>query len=180
MNFCLRITEVLFHVQKHPWQPQESGTRAAQPTPDPAAKTEPIQSTRTAKTMWRIYLAVMAGGAAGVGARMLISNWIANHFGQAFPWGTLIVNVTGCLIIGVFTGLTGPDGMLMTSPWVRQVVAIGVLGGFTTYSSFSLQTINLLAEGEVLYGMANIGLTLMLCLIGTWSGLALASLIQAK
>jgi CrcB protein len=105
--------------------------------------------------MWRIYLAVMAGGAAGVGARMFLSNWIANHFGQSFPWGTLIVNVTGCLIIGVFTGLTGPDGMVMTSPLTRQVVAIGVLGGFTTYSSFSLQTINLLTEGEVLYALAN-------------------------
>ena len=130
--------------------------------------------------MWRIYLAVMTGGAAGVGARMFISNWIANHFGQSFPWGTLIVNVTGCLIIGVFTGLTGPDGMVMTSPLTRQVVAIGVLGGFTTYSSFSLQTINLLAEGEVLYGMANLVLTLLLCLFGTWSGLALAGVMQPK
>ena len=130
--------------------------------------------------MWRIYLAVMAGGAAGVGARMFLSNWIANHFGQAFPWGTLIVNVTGCLIIGLFTGLTGPDGMVMTSPLTRQVVAIGVLGGFTTYSSFSLQTINLLTEGEVLYALANVVLTLLLCLIGTWSGLILASLMQSK
>jgi CrcB protein len=130
--------------------------------------------------MWRIYLAVMAGGAAGVGARMFLSNWIANHFGQSFPWGTLIVNVTGCLIIGVFTGLTGPDGMVMTSPLTRQVVAIGVLGGFTTYSSFSLQTINLLTEGEVLYALANIILTLLLCLVGTWSGLILANLLQSK
>ena len=130
--------------------------------------------------MWRIYLAVMAGGAAGVGARMFLSNWIANHFGQAFPWGTLIVNVTGCLIIGLFTGLTGPDGMVMTSPLTRQVVAIGVLGGFTTYSSFSLQTINLLTEGEVLYALTNVVLTLLLCLIGTWSGLILASLMQSK
>ena len=130
--------------------------------------------------MWRIYLAVMTGGAAGVGLRMFLSNWIANHFGQSFPWGTLIVNVAGCLIIGVFTGLTGPDGVVMTSPLTRQVVAIGVLGGFTTFSSFSLQSINLLAEGEVLYAMANIFLTLLLCLFGTWSGLALASVMQPK
>lgn len=128
--------------------------------------------------MWKIYLAVMAGGAAGVGLRMFISNWIANHFGQVFPWGTLIVNVAGCFIIGVFTGLTGPDGMVMTSPVARQVVVIGVLGGFTTYSSFSLQSINLLADGEVLYGLANIFLTLLLCLFGTWGGLALAGVIQ--
>jgi len=130
--------------------------------------------------MWRIYLAVMTGGAVGVGARMFLSNWIANHFGQSFPWGTMIVNVVGCLIIGLFTGLTGPDGMVMTSPLVRQVVTIGFLGGFTTYSSFSLQTITLLAEGEVLYALANITFTLLLCLIGTWSGLAIANLIQTR
>lgn len=126
------------------------------------------------------YLAVMAGGAAGVGARMFISNWIAHHFGQAFPWGTLIVNVCGCFIIGLFTGLTGPDGVVMTSPLTRQVVAIGVLGGFTTYSSFSLQSINLLAEGEVLYGLGNIFLTLLFCLAGTWIGLTLAGVMQPK
>ena len=128
--------------------------------------------------MWRTYLAVMAGGAAGVGARMFLSNMIANQFGQAFPWGTVIVNVSGCLVIGAFSGLTGPDSMVMTSPLVRQVVTIGVLGGFTTYSSFSLQTVDLLAKGEVLYGMANITLTLVLCLLGTWGGLALAGLLR--
>jgi len=130
--------------------------------------------------MWRAYLAVMAGGAAGVGARMFLSGWIANHFGEAFPWGTVIVNVSGCFIIGAFSGLTGPDSMWMTSPLVRQVVTIGMLGGFTTYSSFSLQTINLFAAGEVLYGMANIFLTLVLCLLGTWGGLALAGILQTR
>ena len=126
------------------------------------------------------YVAVMAGGAAGVGLRMFISNWSADHFGSAFPWGTLLANVSGCLIIGLFTGLTGPDGVVMTSPMLRQVAAIGVLGWFTTYSSFSLQTIHLLAEGEVLYGLGNIFLTLLLCLGGTWIGLALAGTLQGK
>lgn len=120
----------------------------------------------------------MGGGAAGVGARMFLSNWIANQFGTSFPWGTLIVNVCGCFIIGIFTGLTGPDGAFMTPPLVRQVVAIGVLGGFTTYSSFSLQTINLLTEGEILYAAGNITLTLLLCLVGTWGGLALSQVLQ--
>jgi len=126
------------------------------------------------------YLAVMAGGALGVGARMFLSNAIANSFGQSFPWGTMIVNVSGCIIIGLFTGLTGPDGAFLTSPLVRQVVAIGVLGGFTTYSSFSLQTISLLTDGEVVYGLANIALTLVLCLAGTWGGLLLAGALQPK
>lgn len=127
-----------------------------------------------------VYLAVMAGGAAGVGLRMFISNWIANQFGQTFPWGTFVVNGIGCLIIGVFAGLTGPDGVIMTSPLVRQVITIGVLGGFTTFSSFSLQTINLLGAGEFLYGVANIGLTLVVCLLGTWGGLVLAGWLQSK
>lgn len=126
------------------------------------------------------YLAVMAGGAAGVGLRMLLSNWIANLFGQAFPWGTLAVNVSGCLVIGWFVGITGPDGMVLTSPLTRQVVTIGILGGFTTYSSFSLQTINLLAEGEVLFALGNIVLTLLLCLAGTWAGLAVAGAMQSR
>lgn len=111
---------------------------------------------------------------------MFLSGWIARHFGEAFPWGTVIINVSGCVIIGAFSGLTGPDSMWMTSPLVRQVVTIGMLGGFTTYSSFSLQTINLFAAGEVLYGMANIVVTLVLCLLGTWGGLALAGLLQAR
>jgi CrcB protein len=130
--------------------------------------------------MIKTYLAVMAGGAAGVGLRMFLSNWIANHFGHAFPWGTLLVNVSGCFIIGLFTGLTGPDGVLMATPLTRQVVTIGVLGGFTTYSSFSLQTIHLLAEGELLYGFGNIVLTLLLCLAGTWLGMILVGALQTR
>ena len=130
--------------------------------------------------MFRTYLAVMAGGAAGVGLRMFLSGWIANKFGEAFPWGTLVVNASGCLIIGFFTGITGPDGVLLTSPLTRQVVAIGLLGGFTTYSSFSLQTINLLSEGQTLHGLGNIFLTLLLCLAGTWLGLVLAAILQPK
>ena len=130
--------------------------------------------------MLRTYLAVMAGGAAGVGLRMFLSGWLANKFGEAFPWGTLLVNASGCFVIGLFTGLTGPEGVVLTSPLVRQVVAIGVLGGFTTYSSFSLQTINLLSEGQIFHGLGNIFLTLLLCLGGTWLGLVLAGAIQSK
>lgn len=122
----------------------------------------------------------MAGGAVGVGARFFLSNLIANQFGQAFPWATLIVNVSGCLVIGFFMGVTGPDGAFMTSPLLRQVVAIGILGGYTTFSSFSLQTINLLNEGEIFYAAANVSLNLILCLVGTWLGLLLAGFFPAR
>ena len=129
---------------------------------------------------WQTYLGVMAGGAAGVGARLFLSNYIANQFGQSFPWGTLIVNVSGCFIIGLFSGITGPDGLFMTSPLVRHVVTIGILGGFTTFSAFSLQTISLLADGEFFYGASNIVASLLFCLAGTWLGLAMAGLLQPK
>jgi len=129
---------------------------------------------------WQTYLGVMAGGAAGVGARLFLSNYIANQFGQSFPWGTLIVNVSGCFIIGLFSGITGPDGMFMTSPLVRQIITIGILGGFTTFSAFSLQTISLLADGEFFYGASNIVASLLFCLAGTWLGLAMAGLLQPK
>ena len=129
---------------------------------------------------WQTYLGVMAGGAAGVGARLFLSNYIANQFGQSFPWGTLIVNVSGCFIIGLFSGITGPDGLFMTSPLVRQIITIGILGGFTTFSAFSLQTISLLADGDFFYGASNIVASLLFCLAGTWLGLAMAGLLQPK
>lgn len=129
---------------------------------------------------WQTYLGVMAGGAAGVGARLFLSNYIANQFGQSFPWGTLIVNVSGCFIIGLFSGITGPDGLFMTSPLVRQIITIGILGGFTTFSAFSLQTISLLADGEFFYGASNIVASLLFCLAGTWLGLAMTGLLQPK
>lgn len=126
------------------------------------------------------YLAVMAGGAFGTGLRMFVSNWMANHYGETFPWGTFAVNVAGCFVIGFFSGLTGPDGVILTSPVTRQVVMVGILGGFTTFSSFSLQTIALLAEREWLYAFANVSLSVLLCLLGTWGGLILAGWMQPK
>lgn len=116
----------------------------------------------------------------GVGARFFLSELVAEHLGQDFPWGTLIVNVAGCLIIGLFAGLTGPEGVWPTSPLVRQVVAIGVLGGFTTFSSFSLQTIGLLSNGHLLPAVVNVLLSILVCLTATWLGLLLAGRFQPQ
>ena len=77
-----------------------------------------------------------------------MSTWIAEATHSTFPWGTLAVNVLGSLVIGFFTGLTGPDGPLLVSPVGRAFVTIGILGGFTTFSSFSLQTMLLLQDGQ--------------------------------
>lgn len=125
------------------------------------------------------YAAVMAGGAVGAGLRMLISGGVASYFGEAFPWGTLIVNVSGCFLIGLISGLTGPDSPFLVPPLVRQTLMIGVLGGFTTFSSFSLQTLQLLGDGQWLAATGNVAGSFALCLTGTWLGLALARWLTA-
>ncbi|HEU4678251.1 MAG TPA: CrcB family protein, partial [Terrimicrobiaceae bacterium] len=88
----------------------------------------------------KLYAAVMVGGAIGSALRYAMSSWISEATHSTFPWGTLVVNVIGSFVIGFFTGLTGPDGPLLVSPAARAFVTIGILGGFTTFSSFSLQT----------------------------------------
>ncbi len=130
--------------------------------------------------MWNTYLAVMAGGALGAGARMWMSLSLAERFGETFPVGTLAVNALGCLIIGGFTALTGTDGPFLVPPLVRQFVTIGVLGGFTTFSSFGLQTITLLADGEWLYAVLYVFLSLAICLLFVWVGLMMGSVLASK
>ncbi|MDD5199916.1 MAG: fluoride efflux transporter CrcB [Terrimicrobiaceae bacterium] len=126
------------------------------------------------------YLAVMAGGAIGTALRFALSEWIASRLDHVFPLGTLVVNITGCYVIGLFAGLTGPDGPLLAPPILRQTVMIGVLGGYTTFSSFSLQTLNLAAEGEWLYAGANIVLSVLLCLLGVWLGSITANALTLR
>jgi CrcB protein len=129
----------------------------------------------------QLYLAIAAGGALGTAARYFLSGAVANAFGQTFPWGTLIVNVTGSFVIGFFGGLTGPDGRLLVSGTARQFVMAGICGGYTTFSSFSLQTLNLMNDGEWLYAGGNIAGSVVLCLFFVWLGeTAAAALNQLK
>src|ERR1700739_309163 len=95
-----------------------------------------------------MYLAVALGGALGTVGRYFISGVVANAFGETFPWGTLNINITGSFVIGFFGTLTAPDGRLMVSGTTRQFVMVGLCGGYTTFSSFSLQTLNLMRGGE--------------------------------
>ena len=124
------------------------------------------------------YLAVMAGGAVGSAARLWMSGSLAARFGETFPVGTLAVNIVGCLLIGIFTGLTKPEGVLTVSPVVRQFVSIGVLGGFTTFSSFGIQTFNLINDGEWLYAAGYIAASVIVCLAFVWVGITLASIFS--
>ncbi len=125
------------------------------------------------------YIWIALGGALGTAGRYWLSGVIARSFGETFPWGTLIINVTGSFVIGFFAALTGPDGRLFVSSNARQFVMIGMCGGYTTFSSFSLQTLNLMNNGEWYRAVGNIGGSVALCLIAVWAGAVLAGSINA-
>jgi CrcB protein len=116
------------------------------------------------------YLWIMMGSALGGGARLWLSGFVAHYLGQTFPWGTILVNVTGSFVIGFFAALTEPDGSLLVSPTARQFVMIGLCGGYTTFSSFSLQTLYLARESDWSRAGANIFLSVFLCLLAVWLG----------
>jgi CrcB protein len=129
--------------------------------------------------MW-IALWIFLGGGLGSLARWWASGWIANNFGQTFPWGTLIVNVSGSFIIGLFSALTGPEGRWLVPGSFRQFFMLGVCGGYTTFSSFSIQTLALAEDGQWFRAGANIVLSVVLCLVGVWLGHTLAVGINLK
>ncbi len=122
---------------------------------------------------------IFLGGGLGTLARWGASGVVAHAFGETFPWGTLIVNVSGSFVIGVFATLTGPEGRWLASASFRQFFMLGVCGGYTTFSSFSLQTLTLAEDGLWLRAGANAVLSLFLCLLGVWLGHALALQLNA-
>ena len=130
--------------------------------------------------MLKAYFAVMCGGAFGTAMRFWLSGFLSSRYGETFPVGTLVVNITGCFAIGLFNTLTGPDGTIITSSLTRQVVMIGILGGYTTFSSFSLQTLNLLQGGEWFRACMNIFLSVLMCIVGVFLGHLLASILNQR
>ncbi len=116
------------------------------------------------------YFWIAVGGALGSVTRYWASGFVAQRFGELFPFGTLLVNITGCLAIGFFATLTGAEGRFLVSPAFRQFFMVGVCGGYTTFSSFSLQTLNLARNGEWLAAGLNAVGSLVLCLIAVWLG----------
>ena len=117
---------------------------------------------------------IFIGGGLGSLARWWASGFIAQRFGETFPWGTLLVNVSGSFVIGLFATLTGPDGRWLAPASFRQFFMLGICGGYTTFSSFSLQTLNLAEDGQWFKAGANAVLSLVLCLVGVWLGHILA------
>jgi fluoride exporter len=116
------------------------------------------------------YIWIAVGSALGGVARYWCSGVAARLVGETFPWGTFAVNVIGSFIIGFFATLTGPDGRVYVGTTGRQFVMVGICGGYTTFSSFSLQTLNLMNDGEWFRAGANIGLSVLCCLVAVWVG----------
>jgi len=113
-------------------------------------------------------LAIAAGGALGSVLRFWMSTWVHSFAGRAFPYGTLTVNVLGCLAMG-FLFVLFVD-RFSDNTVLRAGILIGVLGGFTTFSSFSIETFNLIEQGEVVRALLNIFGSLVLCVSATWLG----------
>jgi CrcB protein len=123
-----------------------------------------------------IWIAV--GSALGGVARHWCNEIAARWVGLDFPWGTLLINVLGSFIIGVFFTLTGPDGRFDASLDAKAFVMVGICGGYTTFSAFSLQTLALMQEGAWLRAGAYIVASVALCLLAVWIGHAIALMVN--
>ncbi|HKY27779.1 MAG TPA: fluoride efflux transporter CrcB [Pyrinomonadaceae bacterium] len=107
-------------------------------------------------------------GLAGTLLRYWLSGVVARRFGETFPWGTMAVNVIGCFLAGATFYLT--EERFLVSPTVRTVILIGLLGGFTTFSSYGLQTFTLIREGEFGWATLNVAVSNLLGLLMVWAG----------
>jgi len=128
------------------------------------------------------YLWVAIGGALGSVGRFWLNGMVSRSFGETFPWGTMVINVTGSFAIGVVAALAMPEGRLDTPSraFVTQFLMIGICGGYTTFSSFSLQTLNLLRDREWLYAGGNAVLSVVLCMLAVWLGWLLGSIFNSS
>jgi CrcB protein len=123
----------------------------------------------------RLYLLVCAGAVIGSVLRALASIGSLAWLGPGFPWGTLFVNVLGSFVIGFYATLTGPDGRIFAGTHQRQFVMVGICGGFTTFSTFSLETFSLAQSGHWLMAALNVGVSIVAWLAAVWLGHMVAS-----
>lgn len=121
-------------------------------------------------------LLVAVGGAGGAVARYLLSGWVTTRWAHesAFPWGTLVVNVVGSFALGLLMGLGG-EGRLLMPPAARVLLGMGFLGAFTTYSTFSYETVEALRLGDSRVALGNVAVSLVTALPACWLGLELGS-----
>jgi CrcB protein len=126
------------------------------------------------------YLLVALGGAIGSVARAWVGVTAVRLVGASFPWGTMVINVVGSLVIGMVAATAlSPTRTLFTQE-VRIFLMVGFCGGFTTFSSFSLQTFELLREGRPAAALANVALSVVLCIVATAAGYAGGAAFAAR
>jgi CrcB protein len=125
------------------------------------------------------YLYVALGGALGSVLRFWLNDLVLAKTGPGFPWGILVINVTGSFLIGVLAAFTDPDGRLLVPPSFRHFMMVGICGGYTTFSSFSLETLRQMQDGDWLRAGANVVLSVVLCLIAVWLGYHLGAMFNS-
>ncbi len=125
---------------------------------------------------WKIYLFVAAGGAVGSTLRVVLGDLAVAWWGLKFPWGTLLVNLAGSLFIGFLAFCRDSEGYHWLHAEGRAFLLLGILGGFTTFSSFSLQTLEMLLAEKWSQALAYSGTSLLGCIFAAWTGMKWASL----
>ena len=121
------------------------------------------------------FLLVFIGGGIGSTLRYWAQGLVYNRMGSGFPYGTVLVNIVGCFVIGLL--MVALEERFLATPALRVFLTVGILGGFTTFSSFSFETLALFRDGESLLALANVGLSMVVCLCATWTGMKLGRLV---
>lgn len=124
------------------------------------------------------FLWICLGGAAGTGARYLLSGWLLRIAGPAFPWGTLAVNVLGSFLLGLIMQVAMTTDLL--PPALRLALTTGLMGGFTTYSTFNYETLQYFQQNDWLFGFANLAATVVVCLAAGGLGVVAGRLLAGS
>jgi len=134
--------------------------------------------------MWRDYLWVGLGGALGsmarFGAAAFAVRWLGERAGETLPWGTLLVNLTGSFAIGFLAGVSGAGDAWWSQPSGRHFLLAGLCGGYTTFSSFSVQTLRFLQNRAWWLALLNVAGSVTLCLAAVWAGHWLAAFLNGR
>lgn len=130
--------------------------------------------------MIKLYAFVMLGGALGSAARFAVSTWCEGKWGPTFPWGTLVVNVVGSFLIGLIFVVSESVASGTALAETRGLLITGFLGGFTTFSAFSLQTLALFQNGQTAAAFGNAIGSVILCLLFVWIGTKTGHLLPLR
>ena len=126
------------------------------------------------------YVWIALGGALGSVARFALASFFARRFGENFPWGTIFVNVSGSFLIGVLAALSESGGKLASSVMLQRFLVVGICGGYTTFSAFSVQTLGLMRSGHMLAAGLNVMVSVLACLIAVWLGHLLGAAVRGQ